>query len=88
MDLGVAAGNILEYDGVPLTVTREDAAPDKFDLRMKAKDLPVVADADQKQTVELTVVALSFDRKGKQISRSAQVMTVGIGRTIGRCACR
>jgi hypothetical protein len=79
MDLGVAAGNILEYDGVPLTVTREEKAPDTFDLRLKAAGLPVTVDADQKQSLELTVVALCFDRKGKLLARNAQVMTVGIG---------
>jgi hypothetical protein len=78
-DMSVASGSLLVYDGVPLRVTRDDPAGDGFELTLHAADLPLAADDSGKPAAELTVLAESFDRKGKMLDHHARIMTVRIG---------
>jgi hypothetical protein len=73
-DLSVASGSLLVYDGVPLSVARD--AGDTFELTVHAADLPLEVDASKKPSAELTVVAESFDRKGKMLDHNAKILTV------------
>jgi hypothetical protein len=75
-DLSVASGSLLVYDGVPLSVARDAAAGDKFELTLHAADLPLEVDGSQKPSAELTVVVESFDRKGKMLDHNARLLTV------------
>jgi VWFA-related protein len=75
-DLGLASASMLVYDAVPVTVMRDAMAQDNFTLHLKAADLPLEVDASQKPSAEITVVTLSYDRKGKMLDHSARLMTV------------
>jgi VWFA-related protein len=75
-DMNVASGSLLVYDGVPLTVTREAAGSDRFELHLHAADLPLEVDASQKPSAELTVLTESFDRRGKMLEHNAKILTV------------
>src|SRR6185312_6786447 len=76
-DLDIAGAGLMVYDGIPLTITRDSATPDKFWVHMSASSLgwkPTAA--GDKEQAELTVSSGSFDRKGKPLARRAAVMTV------------
>jgi VWFA-related protein len=75
-DLGVAGGSLLVYDGVPLSVARDGTAGDTFGLTIHAADLPLQMDSSQKPSAELTVLAESFDKRGKMIGHEARILTV------------
>ncbi len=75
-DVSVARGNLLVYDGVPLTVARDPSLPDRFQLGVWTSDLPLSVDASQKPISELMVLADTFDKKGKPLDRSARLITV------------
>ena len=76
-DIDVAGQGLLVFDGVPLTITRDPAAPDTFHLHVSASSLTWQQDPSRKmQQSEMTVFAASFDKKGKSLSRRAQLMTV------------
>jgi VWFA-related protein len=75
-DLDVASENQLVYDGVPLTVKRDAAVPDRFQLGIRAADLPLKPDGSEKPSSELTVLVESFDRKGKLLQQNAHLFTV------------
>jgi VWFA-related protein len=76
-DINIAGEGLMVFDGVPLTITRDEQAPDTFHLRVSASALAWTPNAaGDEQRSELTVFAASFDRKGKNLSRRAQLMTV------------
>ena len=75
-DMNVASNSLLVYDGVPLTVTREATTPDRFDLHLRAGDLPLQVDASNKPSAELTVLVESFDKRGKMLEHNAKILTV------------
>jgi VWFA-related protein len=75
-DLTLAADSLLVYDGIPVTVIRDAAAPDKFVLRLRASDVPWKVDAPERESSALTVLMASYDRKGKLLEHSARTMTV------------
>lgn len=76
-DIDIAAEGLMVFDGVSLTIVRDPNAPDSFRLRIPASNLAwsPIATGDKEQS-ELTVFSASFDRKGKPLSRRAQLMTV------------
>jgi VWFA-related protein len=76
-DIEIAGEGLMVFDGVPLIIVRDPAAPDSFYLRIGAANLPWSPNANgDKQQSELTVFSASFDRKGKPLSHRAQLMTV------------
>lgn len=75
-DLTLAADSLLVYDGIPVTVIRDAAAPDKFVLRLRAADVPWQVDAPERESSALTVLMASYDKKGKLLEHSARTMTV------------
>ncbi len=81
IDLGTADSNLLVYDGLPLQVTRDTNEPDLFKLRVRTAGLPVVMDASGRATVQLTLLAQTFDRKGKRLQRIARLVTAAVGIT-------
>jgi VWFA-related protein len=77
-DFNVASSNVLDYDGVNMTVTRDEARPDAFQLHVRATDLALQADAAQKQSAELTIAVVSFDRKGNLLGHNVRLVTAQI----------
>jgi VWFA-related protein len=75
-DLSAASGSLLVYDGVPLIVTRDATAADSFALHVHTSDLPLEEDASRRPSAQLTVLAESFDRRGKVLRHEADVYTV------------
>jgi VWFA-related protein len=75
-DMSVASASQLVYDGVPLSVSRDQPAGDTFGLTVHAADLPLEVDGSQKPSAALTVLVESFDRKGKMLDHNARILTV------------
>jgi VWFA-related protein len=73
-DMSVASNSLLVYDGVPLTVRRDEPAGDRFELTLHAADLPL--DNSDRPTAEFTVLAESFDRKDKMLNQTARLLKV------------
>jgi len=76
-DIEIAGAGLMVYDGIPLTITRDSAIPDKFYLHMSASSIPwqPTAAGDKEQS-ELTVTSGAFDRKGKSLARKGAIMTI------------
>lgn len=65
-DLNVAGESLMVYDGIPLTVVRDPATPDKFILHFRADSLTWQNVEEQKRKSELSVmVALASTKKEK-----------------------
>jgi hypothetical protein len=73
-DLNVAGGGLMVYDGIPLTVVRESANPDNFILHFRAANLEWQNVAGDKRSSELSVLVASFDKKGKVMKQSANII--------------
>ncbi len=73
-DLGAAASSTMVYDGVPLTLIRDTANPDKFTVHLDSKGLnwTVATDAAPARHCEVILVATSFDKKGNELQRVAK----------------
>jgi VWFA-related protein len=82
MDMVVAGSSLLVYDGVRMGITREAAEPDTFAVNVRASDLPSVpvgaAQGTKPASVELTLLAETFDRKGKRLDQKARLMTIAV----------
>jgi VWFA-related protein len=75
-DVGVAAQSLLVYDGLPLTIARDTADPDRFHLGLKAASMPWTAEANGTRGTDLVLAVESFDRKGKMLAHSARTVHV------------
>ncbi len=76
-DINIAGEGLMVFDGLPLNIVRDPAAPDTFHLHVSASALgwtPTAAGDGQQS--ELTVFGASFDKKGKTLSRKAKLVTV------------
>jgi VWFA-related protein len=73
-DLNVAGGGLMVYDGIPLTVVRDSAKPDSFILHFRAANLEWQNVAGDKRSSELSVLVASFDKKGKMMKQSADII--------------
>lgn len=76
-DLNVAGGGLMVYDGIPLSVGRDAATPDNFVLHFRADSL-AWQNAGERRKSELSVMVVSFDKKGKVLTRSAHIMTLDL----------
>jgi VWFA-related protein len=81
-DMVVAGMSLLVYDGVRLHITREAAAPDSFTVDVRAADLPSVrvgpAPNQAKTMVEITLLAQTFDKKGKRLDQKGRLLTIAV----------
>jgi VWFA-related protein len=77
-DLNVAGEGLMVYDGIPLTIVRDPAAPDNFLLHFRADTLTWQDAEGDKRKSELSVLVACFDKKGKLLNRSAHLFTVNL----------
>ena len=75
-DLSVAAQSLLVYDGIPVTVTRDAVAPDRFIVRLRAADVPWHADGAQQESAVLTLLVGSYDKRGKLLEHGERSLKV------------
>jgi len=76
-DVGVALEGLMVYDGVPFTIARDPADPDRFNLQVAASGLKWESSGSpQKQKTAVTLVVATFDKRGKQLSQKANRVTV------------
>jgi VWFA-related protein len=68
MDLTVAGNSLLVYDAVPLRITRDPTAPNRFVVHLRESDLPIHADAGQENSVTVVLLAETFDAKNKMLN--------------------
>lgn len=73
-DLSVASRGLMVYDGIPLTVVRDSASGDNFILHFRAANLEWQNVAGDKRSSELSVLVASFDKKGKVVKESANII--------------
>ncbi len=72
-DLISAESSTMAYDGVPVTVTPSASDPDAFTLHVEARGLAwSYATATEPRHAEVILMATTFDRKGKELKRTAQ----------------
>ncbi|WP_176441730.1 VWA domain-containing protein [Granulicella rosea] len=71
-NLSAASQGLMVFDGIPLTVTRDEASPDRFNIALPATSLGL-AEEDGKMVGKVSLVVLSFDKTGKLIGRKGQV---------------
>jgi VWFA-related protein len=81
-DFNVASSNLLSYDGVHMTVTRDATTPDKFILHVRAGDLALQMDAARKPSTELTIAVASFDRKGNLLGHNVRVVAAQVNEDV------
>lgn len=72
-DLSIAGRSMMVYDALPITIERDPAAPDNFRIHIRASDIPWQNSSPQLVTSELTLLAESFDQKGKLLNRSMKI---------------
>ena len=77
-DLTVAGQSMLVYDAVPLTITRIAANPDQFKISFNSSDVIWQESGPARLTADLMVLVESFDKKGKLLSRKAEVSTAQV----------
>jgi len=72
-DITAASRSLLVYDGVPMSLVRDAASPDKFHINIRAVDAAWQSDKPEHLHSDILVIAESFDRKGKMLRRNANV---------------
>jgi len=77
-DLTAAAHSLIVYDTVPMTITRDAADSDKFQINIPAADAAWQNGPTQHLHTDLLVLAESFDRKGKMLLRNAKVYNLDL----------
>jgi hypothetical protein len=76
-DLVSAEKTTMVYDGVPITVTPKENEPRSYTVHIEGRALAWSnATETNPRRTEVVLMASTFDKKGKQLSRSAQVITV------------
>ena len=78
LDLAVAGESLMVYDGVPITLLRDPAAPDNFQIILKTSDIDWQAAASNRLSAAISVLVESFDKKGKLLNRKGNINTVGL----------
>jgi hypothetical protein len=74
-NLSAASQGLMVFDGIPLTITRDDATSDHFHLAFPAASLGL-RDDGSKLIGEVSLIVLSFDRTGKLLNRAGQVISL------------
>jgi len=78
-NLAAASQGLMVFDGIPLTITRDQATPDHFHLAFPAASLNLKDDGS-KMIGNVSLIVLSFDRTGKLLNRSGQVISLHLAR--------
>lgn len=73
--LSAASQGLMVFDGIFLTITRDDATSDHFRLEFPAASLNLTDDGSR-LIGEVTLIVLSFDRTGKLLNRTGQVISL------------
>ena len=74
-NLSAASQGLMVFDGIPLTLTRDEVSSDHFHLGFPAASLDL-RDDGSKMIGEISLIVLSFDRNGKLLSRKGQVISL------------
>lgn len=74
-DLAAASTGLMVFDGIPLTLSRQGPASDVVQVSFPASALGLTL-ADHKLRADVTVIALSFDEKGKVIAKDGRVVAL------------
>jgi VWFA-related protein len=77
-DLSVAGQGMMVYDGVPFTILHDAAASDEFKLKVKVADVAWEPGEGKTQSAKITLVVESFDKKGKVLNHSSQIMSLQV----------
>ncbi|WP_144312399.1 VWA domain-containing protein [Terriglobus saanensis] len=76
-DLISAADSTMVYDAVPISVLPSPTDPDSFTVRIDAKGLVWTFATDiEKRHADLVMMVTTFDKKGKELKRSAHSMKI------------
>ena len=78
-DLSAASQGLMVFDGIPLTITRDETASDHFSLALPAASLNLKDDGSR-LIGEVTLIVLSFDKTGKLLNRTGQVISLHLAR--------
>jgi len=78
LDLSVAGESLMVYDAVPITLLRDPAAPDNFQIILKTSDIAWQAEDSNRLSAAISVFVESFDKKGKLLNRKGNINTVGL----------
>ena len=74
-NLSAASQGLMVFDGIPLTITRDQATSDHFRLEFPAASLNLTDDGSR-LIGEVSLIVLSFDRTGKLLNRTGQVISL------------
>jgi len=77
-DLTAAARSLIDYDTVPMTIFRDAADPNKFNINIRADDAAWQIGPSEHLHTDLLVLIESFDRKGKMLQRDAKVYNLDL----------
>ncbi|MDR3745873.1 MAG: VWA domain-containing protein [Acidobacteriaceae bacterium] len=78
-NLAAASQGLMVFDGIPLTISRDQTTPDRFQLAFPAASLNL-RDDGSKMIGNVSLIVLSFDRTGKLLNRSGQVISLHLAR--------
>jgi len=73
--LSAASQGLMVFDGIPLTITRDQTTSDHFRLEFPAASLNLTDDGSR-LIGEVSLIVLSFDRTGKLLNRTGQVISL------------
>jgi VWFA-related protein len=74
-NLSAASQGLMVFDGISLTITRDEATSDHFRLEFPAASLNLT-DEGHRLIGEVSLIVLSFDRTGKLLNRTGQVISL------------
>ncbi len=74
-DLSSAISGLMVYDGIPLTIVRDNTNPNTFHIALPASAIGL-QDESGKMTGKVTVIAVSYDRAGKLLNQSGAVLSL------------
>jgi len=82
-DLGSASDSTMVYDAVPITVTPSPTDPDTFKVEVAAQGLVWTFATDtEPRHADFIVMATTFDKKGKELKRTAHVIKASAPNTV------
>ena len=74
-NLSAASQGLLVFDGIPITISRQDDTSDQFRLAFPAAALDLEDDGT-KLSGQVSLIVLSFDRTGKLLNRAGKVVSL------------
>jgi len=74
-NLAAASQGLLVFDGIPLTITRDESKPDTFHLAFPAAPLGL-SDDGSKMSGRVSLIVLSYDKTGKLLNHTGRVISL------------